>query len=237
MQKVLLLLLCLALYCPIHAQVTTEKTVKPNSRWEIGLDVLPFFRPTGQKVVSLNIDDHIYNFKGYLVLKRRLSSRIKLRSKLAFNSFRRDYNDSTDPDEFSYVYKPVKVSASIGAEYYYKTGRLSAYVGIEPRYQYNSLEYDYVKRINVDTFILRGTGYDDFHSTRYAIEVPLGFAYNLSHQIQIALELSMVIGKFEEKYYGEDFQDGALYTYGGLDFKGRILEINPISAFHLMFQF
>ena len=218
MQKVLLTLLCLALYCPIQAQVTTETTVKPNSKWEIGIDLLRF--------VDLNTVP-----KNSIFLRHNLNAHGALRSRIGFEKDTRTYDQQIAAVD---TYRVTTTYLSLGYEWQRNMHKWRFFTALdafgEQHYENNYL------LISCAGCPGNAWSLDTITQLTLGAIGTVGFQYQVYKNLHLSYEMSLKAFHTNSKYDSRELNwDGSSNATSRYYWKQNNVAFHPISTFQLIF--
>lgn len=196
-------------------------------KWEIGADFLTFIDTTGR-------------FQSYLIVKKRIGDRTKLRSRIGFTfeEIRNRPNNYPETDLLSGG--PFGLLGSIGVEHYVRRGRASFFVGAEG---VGSI-FRHWERTDTDTrpravppTIVK---YRQYYSNQYyGLSLLAGVSVRVIDRFVISFDSAFRLG-YQREYYNADTWLGdplVLNSFGGRTLKRYIADFRPLSSFYFIYEF
>ncbi len=214
-------ILCIAFlpYCLI-AQSAKEKVT--NTKWEIGLDILPLIKDTS------------FHMKEAIFIKRKINDNTKLRGRFGIY-----FDDGKNVNAFDTVWahRP-RIYTSIGMERsFLKLSKIRVNAGLDAFVFYNrDNSYQHIKTQNAipptDTERFRNdrelkTGINAFVNAEYIISDH--FALNIESFWQFAYR--------RQRFFNEEYQFGQLAQWGRSTISRFVTQLQPISSINLLYKF
>ena len=205
------------------------QTDKPSEgKWELGVDFLPYI-------------DTTYTVRNSILIRLKLGDKAKFRSRvgISFQEIRnRPYTLVPNKDLLSG--SPFQGYLSLGIENYLKEGRVSIFIGGDIFGTY----YRRLEQSELDTRPLANppTIYkikDLYHEYKLGLNILSGVNVRLLPHLYISTEafLQTAYRWQKEDYRQYEGEDLVLTVSGGRVIKRLIVDLQPISAIHLIYQF
>jgi hypothetical protein len=227
MQKVLFTLLCLALYVPIRAQVTTETTVKTtNSKWEVGLDPLRIFVP--DKNILLRDVDFYKAPRNAIFFRRNYGNQKALRFRIGGQIDKFTEDQTVIGPGLLDTFRMFRPYLSIGHEWQRQSGRLRFISAIDASASiWRERNYDLFAGGQVPVHSL-----DTFNFAAFGLHGIIGIQYRFFSAFSIGLESSVSVTYQDKRFRSKDqlFNGTPTGSYGGDIWKRTLLNFNPLSS-------
>lgn len=196
-------------------------------KWEIGADFLTFIDTTGR-------------FQSYLIVKKRIGDRAKLRSRIGFTFEERRNRPNNFPETSLFFGGPFGVYGSLGIEHYIRKGRVSFFIGAEAfgsHYRlWENVDTDTRPHANPPTIIEYRNLYTD---QSFGVNFLSGINCRVWDRFVISIESNLRLGYRRESSDVNNWQGDPLrlVSYGGRTLKRYLVDLRPISAIHLIYEF
>jgi hypothetical protein len=235
MQKVLLILICLVLYCSVQAQVTTETTVKPiNSKWEVGLDPLRIFVPDKDPLLR-NAD--LYKApRNAIFFRRNYGHHKAIRFRVGGEVDQFTLDQTVISAGLLDTFRMFRPYLAIGHEWQRQSGRLrfiSAVDGSAAIWRENN--YRLTSGSVGSQFPVHSL--DTFNFAAFGIHGIIGIQYRFFSAFSIGIESSASVTYQDYWLHGKDvdFNGAPTGSYGGTVWKRTLLHFTPLSSIQLIY--
>lgn len=196
-------------------------------KWEIGADFLTFIDTTG-------------HFQSYLIVKKRIGDRAKLRSRIGFTFEERRNRPNTFSETNLLSGGPFGFLGSIGVEQYVNTGRASFFIGAEGVYsiyrQWGRDDTDTRPHASPPTI----RKYRQYYSNQYfGIHLLTGMSVRVLDRFAISFEGALRLA-YRREYNNADTWTGdplVLASSGGRTLKRYIADFRPLSSVYFIYEF
>jgi len=224
MKYILLFIACFAMYWNLQAQQETNFELP---KWQVGLDVLPYF-------------DTSSSIKNSILIRKVINESTSLRSNLgiAFENINNRPNDK--PETSLNQGSELNSYLSVGLEHYLFRKRVSVYFGGEVFGSY----YRILKHNEVDTrpdanppTIFK---IDDLYQTfKLGMNGLSGFSLAVAKNFNVNVEAKLILAyQWEQgdykQYEGPDY---TLTVFGGRTIKRTLAKLIPLSGIYLVYDF
>ena len=219
-----------------------SQTFADDSKWEIGVNFLPFFDTTYYAINAYGTGWSVAKpLKNLLLIKRKISDELRIRTELGFTLKSKDYDPFTGEGQID-TYSELNIGGhiSLGFEYALKLNKVTLLAGPEIYASYLRSTAKWHK----DTRPLANppTIYKirDFVSTRkYGINGLLGVSVNVIPNVEF-LMYSKLRGEYKRirtDYKQRESEFFLLTVYGDVIYKYYSLDILPVSFIGVIYSF
>lgn len=208
----------------INAQNTKE--IKHDSKWEVGLDILPL------------INDTSYHIKESILIKRKLNENLKLRGRIGIYFDDVKNEDTHKPSNDSVFGTRPRIYTSIGIEKkVFQSEKVNIYFGLDGFlfYSRNKVRQHIVSfatppSTDLERFI------DDIE-VKTGVNALVNVEYLISNHFAINIESFWQFAYRRERYFNEEYQYGQLAQYGGNTINRFVTQLQPISSINIIYKF
>lgn len=216
-----------------------------GGKWEVGVDLYSAFF-TGKKLRSLSHEElldpnrtliDLPILQNSIIVKRKLSNRTKLRTRLGFTYEEQENRPNRAPETNFLSGGPLGGYLSTGMERYFHKGRVSAFFGGEVFGYF----FRHVQRVDSKNVI--GPGYtsrtvrDYYSDQQYGMNSLLGIDVRIVNHLFLSAEVSLRLAYRQQYTDRVEHWDGIVYSSGGVTLKRFIVSAEPISAVNLIYHF
>jgi hypothetical protein len=219
-----------------------SQTFADDSKWEIGVNFLPLFDTSYYAINAYGTGWSVAKpLKNLILIKRKVSDALRIRTELGFTFKNKDYNPFTGEGQIdTYSEHHIGGHVSLGFEYALKFKKVTLWAGPEIYTSYLRSTAKWHK----DTRPLANppTIYKirDFVSTRkYGINGLLGISVSLLPNIEL-LMYSKLNGEYKRirtDYKQRESELLLLTFYGDEIFKNYSIDILPVSFIGVIYSF
>ena len=233
-----------ALLVIVNLPLTAQSDLSQDGKWEIGLDFLPLI-DSSYTVRNWQIPRQVVNPRtgthGMILVRRVIGERSKLRGRagISFQEIR-DRPHTHIPNRDVVSDSPFQAYLSLGYEQYLKAGNISVYLGADAFGTY----YRYFTKNEKDTrpFANPPTIFEIsqlYHEYKAGLNLLTGVNIRIVPHLYLSTEAFLQTAYRWQKsdyrqYEGEELE---LTVWGGRLIKRWIVDLQPVSAIHLIFQF
>jgi hypothetical protein len=206
-------------YC-LFAQSAKEKVT--NTKWEIGLDILPLIKDTS------------FHMKEAIFIKRRINDNTKLRGRFGIY-----FDDVKNKDQIDtiWAHRPrMYFSAGIEKKVL-KSSRIHVNTGFDAFVFYNrDNSYQHIKTQNA----IPPTDTERFRNDRElksGINAFVNAEYIISDHFALNIESFWQFAYRRQRFFNEEYQFGQLAQWGRSTISRFVTQLQPISSINLFYKF
>lgn len=220
--KITVMLLAVASLC--LSQNTKE--IKHDSKWEVGLDILPIIKDTS------------YHIKESILIKRKLNESLKLRGR--FGIYFDDVKNlpTNEPKTDTIFGHRPRIYISIGIEkYVFRSEKVNVNWGVDGFLFYRRNKV----RQHIKTFTATPATdterFIDDKEVKTGINAFVNAEFIISNHFAINIESFWQFAFRREIYFNEEYQFGQLAQYGGRTINRFVTQLQPISSINIIYKF
>ncbi|HZV71697.1 MAG TPA: hypothetical protein VFG10_19235 [Saprospiraceae bacterium] len=205
----------------------SQKKTDSNSKWEIGLDLLPLI-------------DSSLSLQNTILIRKLVNEKSKIRVRLGIYSKQTNNRPNEFPETDLIFGNIIKGYLSVGYEKYISLGKVSVYFGGEAfgLYDRNIIKRERDTRTSSNPpEIFKTIDFTQKYTT--GINGITGLNVQIINNFFISTEAILQVAYKWEKHYFEQFETEQYIrtVWGGRTIKRYIIDVQPISAIHLIYQF
>lgn len=202
------------------------KEIKHDSKWEVGLDILPIIKDTS------------YHIKESILIKRKLNESLKLRGR--FGIYFDDVKNlpTNEPKTDTIFGHRPRIYISIGIEkYVFRSEKVNVNWGVDGFLFYRRNKV----RQHIKTFTATPATdterFIDDKEVKTGINAFVNAEFIISNHFAINIESFWQFAFRREIYFNEEYQFGQLAQYGGRTINRFVTQLQPISSINIIYKF
>jgi hypothetical protein len=220
------LLIVLTLLCSFGYSQTSNNTKDKETKWEIGLDILPLIRDTS------------YHMKEAIFIKHKLNEQTKLRGRFGIYFDDVKNEDTHQPASDTVFGHRPRIYFSVGIEKrIFTASKVDVNAGLDAFLFYKRRKTrQHIKPFNTNPPVDIERFVDDIE-VKTGINVFVNAEYKFSPHFAINLESFWQFAYRRERYFNEEYFFGNLAQYGGNTINRFVTQLQPISSINLIYKF